>query len=420
MKRLSILTWLYVLLNVVSVQAQTAPLVLAAGECRLITGSIEPALWRDGNGRTVDDLVGTGSGGVMGGATVWTGASLDTKRGEYNWRAQGGHGSTGDNSSFVNRLLTDRQWARNRDPSSIAILQAALAGFKAGRPVTLYSDGAPSTTHTYAQEVYMPNVDRTVRISWAAWPGSDPDLRCIEWDNAAHVWLPPSDPIKGTTTLRAVWDEAGQRVLFHDDYMLWAYDPVRPAGSRIYAVSAMGSPHAQGDNDNFGAAMHKKLQLFVQFGGVTTNGKYGMSLYEVGGTVQPSIRKNVTLVDAQGAPFTFPEYADGGTIFRAAGVWYDEEFADIGIWKGAKLASGGDNADILYPVTLQKQSDGSWRGVVKPEKMKGKPSLAPRQGVYTKIQYVAALKAMVVMNNVAEGIWACRRPGILTSGTVNP
>jgi hypothetical protein len=159
------------------------------------------------------------------------------------------------------------------------------------------------------------------------------------------------------------------------------------------------------------------LRLFVQIGSVKTNGKYGMSVYEVGGTVQPAIRKDVTLVDAQGAPFTFPAYDQSNgynSMFRAGGIWYDEEFDDIGIWKGAKLASGGDNADILYPVKLQKQADGSWRGVVKPEKMKGKPSLAPRQGVYTKIQYVPALKAMVVMNSVAEGIWAFRRPGAPT------
>ena len=422
MKRLSSFTWLCLLLSAVSGQAQTGPLTLAPGECRLITGSIAPALWRDAQGRTVDDVVSAGSGGVMGTASVWTGAAFDTKRNEYWYGAEGGHGSSGDNSVFTNPLLGDRVWRRRTDPSSIAILQTALDDFKTGKTVTLYSDGLPSTAHSYSNDVYMPLVDRFARITWNNWPGDRPDPRVIEWDPVTSKWLPPSDPVKGTSqgTIRAVWDEAGKRVLFHDEYMLWAYDPVRPAGSRIYAVSTMGSSHAQGDNDNFGAAMHKKLRLFVQFGNVTTNGKYGMSVYEVGGTVQPPIRKNVTLVDAQGAPFTFPEYADGGTIFRAGGVWYDEEFDDIGIWKGAKLASGGDNADILYPVTLQKQSDGSWRGVVKPEKMKGKPSLAPRQGVYTKIQYVAALKAMVVMNNVAEGIWACRRPGILTSGTVNP
>ena len=244
-----------------------------------------------------------------------------------------------------------------------------------------------------------------------------PDRRVIEWDPVTSKWLPPSDPVQGSSqgTVRAVWDEDGKRALFHDETALWAYDPVRPAGSRIYQISPHGSPHAQGDNDNFGAAMHKKLRLFVQIGAVTTNGKYGMSIYEVGGSAP--VRKNVTLVDGQGGSFTFPEYdqSEGyNSLFRAGGIWYDEEFEDIGIWKGARLASGGDNADILYLVTLQKQSDGSWRGVVKPEKMKGKPSLAPRQGVYTKIQYVSALKAMVVMNSVAEGIWACRRPGVPT------
>src|SRR6266436_7406268 len=105
MKRLSSLTWLCLLLSVPSVQAQTGPPALAAGECRLITGSISPALWRDGQGRTVDDLKGAGSGGVMNTAAVWTGAAYDTKRGEYWYGAAGGHGSSGDNSVFTNALL---------------------------------------------------------------------------------------------------------------------------------------------------------------------------------------------------------------------------------------------------------------------------------------------------------------------------
>src|SRR6266436_6622039 len=173
MKRLSSLTWLCLLLSVPSVQAQTGPPALAAGECRLITGSIAPALWRDAQARTVDDLVGGG--------------------------AEGGHGSSGDNSVFTNPLLGDRVWRRRTDPSPVADLQQALADFRSGRATFLYSDGKPSTAHSYSNDVYMPLVDRFARITWNSWPGSDPDLRVIEWDPVTSKWLPPSDPVKGTS-----------------------------------------------------------------------------------------------------------------------------------------------------------------------------------------------------------------------------
>src|SRR6266496_1353306 len=111
--RVAILTWVCLILGVVSVQAQTRPLTLAPGECRLITGPIGPR-WTDANGKSVDELLGmqASSADIWHSAAAWMGAALITKRGEYWYGAAGGHSASGDNSVWVNALLTDQQWRR--------------------------------------------------------------------------------------------------------------------------------------------------------------------------------------------------------------------------------------------------------------------------------------------------------------------
>jgi hypothetical protein len=195
------------------------------------SNTLASVLWRDASGQTVTILKG-GNTSLDNVVSAWNGAAIDTDRGCVVIMAAGGDR---DGASFevVEFCLGANAWARKLDPVPAVIPPFGSTGG------SWYVDAGgrryPPARHTYSGAAYLPSVKRSAIVGGIRWciPCVGDTRPVWEWDGSQY--LGPFD-VGSDWNEDAVWTAWSPKLgalLIQGYSRLLAYDPGKPAGSRI-------------------------------------------------------------------------------------------------------------------------------------------------------------------------------------------
>ena len=181
-----------------------------------------------------------GSGGPPSTIDAWVTGALDTSRARFTFPAGGGHADWPGNQ--VISWSTGAGWTMQRNAST-AFPPMTASSSAASTFVYKYTDGTPSSKHTYDSIVYMPTVDRFWcggGIYWSPGGNSVPQV-CWWWDPNTNNWAEKAIR-PGGYGINSVWDPVGQRVLMRLSSAFVAYDPqLEVAGANAAAYTTLFS-----------------------------------------------------------------------------------------------------------------------------------------------------------------------------------
>ncbi|MBI2527073.1 MAG: hypothetical protein HYV93_13945 [Candidatus Rokubacteria bacterium] len=201
---------------------------------------LDSVLWRDGAGRSLSAL--KGSGGPASIVTAWNGAAWDEARDLLFILAAGGDSDYAGNEVYAFDLAA-RRWRREFDPTVGLIPYLQRLGPQESDPKSStpppsrYTDANgvyPASRHTYNGLTHMPSVNRTWVAGGSRWWAGAEINDVFLWDHPAKRWeYLARDPLPAYFLgIVSTWDSVRSRVLYHDAGRLRAFDPSAPPGSR--------------------------------------------------------------------------------------------------------------------------------------------------------------------------------------------
>lgn len=201
------------------------------------------AMFRDSNGHYLNFTLGGNDNAVW----AFSGLAYDTTRGKILSVANGGHADYSGNEVYEWDIGTTQTWAMVRGPSFTSAGQRLIPIKDSESSLDYYTDtsgwygppGAliPASRHSYQGAVYMESVGKV----WLAggsrwWDGSVVDQ--VWWyDPVAHTFELQTESITGGLGISAAWDPHLRRVVYHTHDHLFSYDPAKPDGQRVAAIS---------------------------------------------------------------------------------------------------------------------------------------------------------------------------------------
>lgn len=347
--------------------------------------TLQPGQWYQAPGSNLSALNPCpsntcGYSGVEGHSAVmdsWSGGAYDTKRDRLIvWG--GGHNAYAGNEIYVFDIAT-MAWSRATEPST-GIIQNAL----------YYSDGKPSSRHTYNMLVYVPDpVDRFMAIgagsTYGETGGSGSAVDAFNF--ATNTWsarasIPSAAGYAAMYGSVAAYDAGSGHIWFHDTLSgtLREYDPV--ANTWQVRVSNYLEDYST-------AAVDPVRRLMV-----TVGGKTGLLVWNLNSPTsaptKPTTSGDKTIEGAQ-----------------APGFVYDS---------ASKLFVGWDGGTAVYTLN---PSTWVWTKVNPAGSNTVTPTAAEARGTYGRFQYVPSKNVFVGVNRTTENVYFYRlSSGAATTPTV--
>ena len=234
---------------------------------------LRSVLWRDGAGKTLSALKGSGSPSSI--MSAWNGAAYDDARDLLFILAAGGDSDYAGNEVYTFDLRAQR-WRREFEPTVDLIPYLQRTGPQASDPrstatppsrYTSGNDVYPASRHTYNGLTYMPTVNKTWVAGGSRWWAGAEIIDVFLWDHPAKRWeYLARDPLPAYFLgIVSTWDSVRSRVLYHDAGRLRAFDPSAPPGSRHSALDD-GQQPSDTANRFYTALFDPQRRRFVMAG----------------------------------------------------------------------------------------------------------------------------------------------------------
>jgi hypothetical protein len=320
-----------------------------------------------------------GCGGVI---NDWCGGVGDTKR---NRLIVWGGGHRGYFGNEVYALDLDKvAMLRLNDPSDISSIDLTNC-----TSPEAYSDGRPSSRHTYDGLTYVADADKMYSVAGAGIPCGYAvqgtwtlDLAQVSSARAgaAAPWTnmsPDPHPTKATYGVVSDYDPNGKRVIVDDTYNLWSYD----LGSNTYTLlNDSNATNAHIDYHMTGR-VDPKRKLFVIIGGTLSSGG-GVQVFDISqgsSAAQMDWTSQVT-------------GCDGLLDATSPGVAYDPVQDRLVAW------AGGDTIYLFNPDTKSCTTVSYGGG----------PGAQNMNGTFGRFRYFPALKVFAVVNDYKGDAYTLR------------
>ena len=120
----------------------------------------------------------------------------------------------------------------------------------------------PQSRHTYGGSIIIPGVGIWIGggVSWHPYNIVQTNIQKT-WHATSSGWQGPFDLVGSYETVWGAWDPLKSRVLFQDNDRLRAYDPAKPAGSRVVAIDDGSQPSDSRNRFCSGAFDSKRNRL---------------------------------------------------------------------------------------------------------------------------------------------------------------
>ncbi|HUG35825.1 MAG TPA: hypothetical protein VML54_02675 [Candidatus Limnocylindrales bacterium] len=340
---------------------------------------LDSVLWRDRAGKTLSSLKGSNSPASI--ITAWNGAAYDDKRDLLIILAAGGDNDYPGNEVYTFDLLAQK-WRRDFDPTVELIPYLQRHGPQASdekvtkAPPSVYRDGNnayPVSRHTYNGLTYMPTVDKTWVAGGSRWWAGGGINDIFFWDHAERRWEHQARDVLPTWFLgiTSAWDSVKNRVLYHDEGRLRAFNPAAAPGSRQAALSEDRHPN-ESTLRFYTSLFDPERRRFVMAG------PKGVIYYDFAADREGSLKRR-----------TMPLTGTAWPAFYAPGFVYDP------VGKRYAAYSGRNTLYFINPDT----------GEVTVETGGGAPTTAaPGNGTFGRFRFSRSQGVFVVVNAIDENV----------------
>ncbi|HKU40126.1 MAG TPA: hypothetical protein VJR89_18330, partial [Polyangiales bacterium] len=309
--------------------------------------------------------------GCSGVINDWSGGMADTQRNRLLiWG--GGHRGYFGNELYALELATGRL-VRLNDPSSVLGVDLDDCA-----PPERYSDGRPSSRHTYDGLSFVEHADRLFTLAGSGVPCGYAlkttwtlDLSKLEWREMK------ADPYPKKASFGVVsdYDPKSKRVILNDGYNLWAY--VLEA-DRYELLNDSDQTNAHIDYHMTGR-VDPERGLFVAVGGGSAAGG-GMQVFDIrGDAAQQNWTGQVSGCDALLAA-------------NSPGFAYDPEQKRLVGW------AGGDAIYVFDPASKRCSM----------QTFAGGPGKQNENGTFGRFRYFPALRVFAVVNDYRANAFVLR------------
>jgi hypothetical protein len=295
--------------------------------------------------------------------TAWNGAAYDTKRDRFIvWG--GGHNDYGGNEIYAFDLAT-LTWSRVWGPSP------NIPPPGGGSCNDTFSDGNPSSRHTYAGIEYLPTIDRFFTHGGIVWCGSGGGTRGTwTFDFTTLKWQKRSDSPGSSGAPIVAFDPASGLVLARARQETAVYDPSSGSWTRI-------AGHGWSEESMTGA-VDPVRRKFVVVGG----GRFIVyNITSSGGLVEQAVSST-----------------GGGAVIntQAPGFVYDPDVGKFVAW------IGGSDVYTLDMGTMQWTKYARLGG--------GNPLPAVNTGTFGRWRYIPSMKVFITVSDINQNVWIYRFP----------
>jgi len=337
-------------------------------------------VWRDAQGRTVNDL--KGGAAWYSALSAWNGAGYRYDTDTMIFPALGGHNDGADNSVYSVNIQTP---GASRDFDATVDIIPMNWQIPAGAfPRYVDTQGEygsaglsyPSSTHRYDGMVHIEGTDYLWVGGGPAWGGSTATSDVFLWDTKNRKWMWMSqDSLLGYESITAAtYDPVGKRVLYMDTYGIVEWVLTRPAGQRARRVFTF--PQGQDTTNRF-----KTLLVDVKRNRLVAAGV-------IDGSIGTSKIQYWDLTTWQQGTLTPPSPF---TPWSLTSPGFDMDVAN----DRYLIYSGGNTLTWINPDT----------GVISQEQTAGAPAVINTNGTWGRMRYSRNLKAVVFTQDMLGGTW---------------
>src|SRR3989338_8429535 len=225
--------------------------------------TLNDVLWRSG-GKTITVIKG-GNTNPENYFAAWNGGAFDPVTKKLWIAAQGGDADGADNGIYVFDLTTGL-WSMTSPPTVNLIPPYPSTGtwpyIDSNGTYGPTGKAYPQSRHTYGGSIIIPGVGIWIGggVSWHPYNIVLTNIQKT-WHATSSGWQGPFDLVGSYETVWGAWDPLKSRVLFQDNNRLRAYDPAKPAGSRVVAIDDGQQPSDSRNRFCSGAFDSKRNRL---------------------------------------------------------------------------------------------------------------------------------------------------------------
>jgi len=234
--------------------ADARPLEVPVGTWKELPGTKLKDAWAEwGQPEFLPQGSVTGASAMI---TGWNSGALDTKRGLFVVPRTGGHADWAGNQviAFDVNALT---WRLLRPPSPN--YPRLIASNPGSAYINPYSDGTPSSVHTYDAVEYLPTVDRVWSAGGIYWsPGGESAPSKTWWWNPTSTEWELKTTRPGGYSTSARWIPSLDRLIVRTSQGLFSYDPATDTYKELFLSALPGSSSTLALDD-----AKRKLYRFV-------------------------------------------------------------------------------------------------------------------------------------------------------------